>query len=191
MDSTVELWMLKGRPKENAVEHLMGYKKARLFQLAETHQITDLKKNDTKVTILDILVPAIKKHYAIDVAQMNAAEKEQLAQIKDNNTDVVELQQVQNLVEKGYLFVYLYKGQIQVVIPKEWEENLEQSEKEATTLSSARKFAPFFEHATTVKQIFGSINVEHLVTVWNRYYDDSLNTETAIQLLQEHNLSRQ
>lgn len=189
MDSTVELWILKGSPKENAADHLMGYKKARLFQLAELHQVA-VKKNDTKAKIIDVLVPAILHHFADDMKHLKPLEKEQLHQIKAQRTDAVELREVQDLVEKGYLFVYLDKGQLNVVLPNDLLVVGNEAAEESEAETNMSKFATFFHNANTFEQIFGHINVDYLVTVWNRYYDRQLNNEEASRMLQEYNLSR-
>jgi len=39
-----------------------------------------------------------------------------------------------------------------------------------------------------MKRIYGFININHLISVWNRYYKSQLNKENVIQLLKAKNI---
>lgn len=49
-------------------------------------------------------------------------------------------------------------------------------------------FSAFYNNAVTFKQLFWYINVGYLVTVWNRYYETTVEIEEARRMLTEKNI---
>ena len=184
MQSTIDLWVIKGSSKGTFRDHLMSYKKETLFQLAVQHQV-DVRKNYTKAKITALLVPQIKQHFLMEWKEFNPTEKKQF--IRMQTAEEVDFNQVQEWVEKGYLFLYLNREQLTVEMPKEWGEELTPFTDESPS-STMDDFSAFYNNAVTIKQIFGYINVGYLVTVWNRYYETTVEIEEARRMLTEKNI---
>lgn len=184
MQSTIDLWVIKGSSKETLRDHLMSYKKETLFQLAVQHQV-DVRKSYTKAKITALLVPQIIQHFLMEWDEFTPSEKEHFIRMK--KAEEVDFNQVQEWVEKGYLFLYLNREQLTVEMPKEWGEELTQSTNESPS-STMDDFSAFYNNAVTFKQIFGYINVGYLVTVWNRYYETTVEIEEARRMLMEKNI---
>ena len=183
MHSSINLWVIKGSPKETLRENLMSYKKDTLFQLAVQHQV-DVKKSYTKAKIIESLVPKINEQFSNQWIQFTAAEKERFMQMQTDEEG--EFSQRQEWVENGYLFLYLDGEQLKVKMPIEWTEKLSQISFEPNSVID--EFTTFYRNAATFKQIFGYINVRYLVTVWNRYYEKKLEIEEASKMLKEKNI---
>lgn len=184
MESAIDLWVIKGIPKETLTNHLMSYKKDTLFQLAVQHQV-EARKSYTKAKITELLIPVIKEHFSTEWSHFSSIEKEAFLQLQ--NAEEAEFRQLQKWIEKGYLFIYLDREQMEVKMPNEWTEQISQD----TTVSTSNEtgnFGSFYRNAATFKQIFGYINVHYLVTVWNRYYETKLEIEEAGEMLKEKNI---
>lgn len=184
MHSTIELWVIKGRPKEVLEDNLLSYKKDKLLELAACHEV-ELKKSYTKAKMMDFLVPVVKEQFQNEWKNTSFNQKEQWIHL--SNTENVELQDIRQWVEKGFVFVYLNKGQLTVNIPIELKRIIQESTDYPLKIETD-PFAVFYQHAEMVKKIYGSINIHYLVSVWNRYYKTPLNEENAIQLLKERNI---
>lgn len=183
MHSAIDLWIIKGSPKETLRDNLMSYKKDTLFQLAVQHQV-DVRKSYTKAKITDLLVPEINEHFFYKWSRFTPTEKEHFLQMQ--NAEEIEFSQRQEWVENGYLFLYLDGEQLKVKMPIEWAGNLNQVSFESDNMID--EFANFYRNAETFKQIFGYINVRYLVIVWNRYYENKLEINEASEMLKEKNI---
>ena len=90
---------------------------------------------------------------------------------------ILNLHDILQWVEKGFVFVYLDKGQLKVNISTELKKGM----KETTinhSLEESDGFAVFYHHAKMMKNIYGFINIKYLVSTWNRYYKVQLMKRT-------------
>lgn len=184
MHSTIDLWVIKGSQKESLEESLLSYKKDYLLEVAACYGI-DLKKRYTKVKMMELLLPIVKEQFQDEWEKTPSIEKEQWLIIE--STEHVRLQDIRPWIEKGFLFVYLVKGQLKVNIPTE----LKQVMQKTTSILSEEeldKFVVLYRLAKMMKNIYGFININHLIFVWNRYYKSQLNEENVIQLLKKKNI---
>lgn len=184
MHSTIDLWFIKGSRKESLEESLLSYKKDHLLEVAACYGI-DLKKRYTKVKMMELLLPVVKEHFQEEWEKTPSIEKEQWLDIE--STENVKLQDIRLWIEKGFLFVYLVKGQLKVNIPTE----LKQVMQETTNIPLTEELdglVVLYRLAKMMKNIYGFINIHHLIFVWNRYYKSELNEENVIQLLKKKNI---
>lgn len=67
--------------------------------------------------MMELLLPVVKEQFQEEWEKTPSIEKEQWLDIE--STENVKLQDIRHWIEKGFLFVYLVKGQLKVNIPTE------------------------------------------------------------------------
>lgn len=135
--------------------------------------------------MMELLLPVVKEQFQEEWEKTPSIEKEQWLDIE--STENVKLQDIRHWIEKGFLFVYLVKGQLKVNIPTELKYVMQKT----TSIPSEEeidRFVVFYRLAKMIKNIYGFININHLISVWNRHYKSHLNKENVIQLLKAKNI---
>ena len=134
---------------------------------------------------MELLLSVVNEQFQEEWEKTPSIEKEQWLDIE--STENVKLQDIRHWIEKGFLFVYLVKGQLKVNIPTELKYVMQKTTNNPLT-EELDRFVVFYQHANMMKRIYGFININHLISVWNRYYKSQLNKENVIQLLKAKNI---
>lgn len=164
---------------------LNSYTKTQLNHLAEK-----LNKETKKSWRKDKLVAALEESI-LDQASTIYGEilEEVLSHLPNGESQIYRLKDLEDirafipLIQKGFFFLSKDGDDYIFIIPDEIKEVAGEGNTEETKEMS-KKEVVLKEWKEKQIAIFGDYSVEHLKTVWNRYYDDHLTVEETLELLQ-------
>ena len=170
--------MIKGTPSNDLEKGLLAYKKKQLFQIAE-NQYTPIRKSATKAKIVEQLKPIIIEKAQHYFAQLDPKAAQVLSDLASGvllETSAEILAAVQSSIESGYLFAFQVNNEVTLVIPNELISSINRNEK----LENPALFLRQLENA---RKIYGTYDLKQLVSVWNKYFPQSLTMEEAATLI--------
>ncbi|SIO20862.1 hypothetical protein SAMN05878443_1950 [Carnobacterium alterfunditum] len=170
--------LIKGTPYSDLEKGLLAYKKNQLFQIAE-NQHTPIRKSAKKAEIVDQLKPVIIEKATHFFAQLDPKAAQVLSDLASGvllETSAETLAVVQSSIESGYLFAFQVNDEVTLVIPNELLSAINKNKK----LENPALFLRQLENA---RKIYGTYDLKQLVSVWNKYFPQSLTMEEATALI--------
>lgn len=188
-DTQIEIQLVKTKDLKTDLESLLkSYTKNQLNELSQ-HLHAETKKSWRKDKLIQVL-----QENVIDQATTIYAEilEEVFSHLPDTDSQVYRLEKLDDieafapLIQKGFFFVSKEGDSYLFIIPDEvkeiWEKTTPPVSSEITDETS-EKGNILKEWKDKQVAIFGSYSVEHLTSVWNRYYDDNLTEKEVADLL--------
>jgi len=181
--------LIKGIPNYQLENSLMIYKKGQLLQIAESQQLL-LKKSYTKTKIIEQLKSVIIENAANFFAEMDSNALQILANAANGTLQDVSdetLNSVQSAIESGYLFAYVINSKVTLVLPNELISSIE-SEPSPTKFKEERENSSLFlRQLKNARKIYGRYDLNHIVSVWNHYFTQTLTVEEATAWIKQDN----
>lgn len=171
--------LIKGTPDSDLEKGLLAYKKNQLLQIAES-QHTLIRKSATKAKIVEQLKPVIIEKATHFFAQLDPKAAQVLADLASGvllETSAETLAAVQSSIESGYLFAFQVNNQVILVIPNELISSINKRGKLENT-------GLFLRQLENARKIYGTYDLKQLVSVWNKYFPQSLTMEEATALIE-------
>ncbi|MER2225936.1 MAG: hypothetical protein ABS916_02680 [Carnobacterium sp.] len=181
--------LIKGIPDHKLENNLKAYKKGQLLQIAENHQLL-MKKSYTKAKIIEQLKPVIIKNAAIFFAQWDSKGTEVLANVANGHLQDVSdetLITVQLAMESGYLFAYVLNSKVTLVLPNDLSSFVTDDPSSIKINEETDHRSLFLRQMENAQKIYGKSNLNHLVSVWNHYFTQTLTVEEATTWIRRDN----
>lgn len=181
--------LIKGIPDHKLENNLKAYKKGQLLQIAENHQLL-MKKSYTKAKIIEQLKPVIIKNAAIFFAQWDSKGTEVLANLANGHLQDVSdetLITVQLAMESGYLFAYVLNSKVTLVLPNDLSSFVVDDSSSIKINEETDHRSLFLRQMENAQKIYGKSNLNHLVSVWNHYFTQTLTVEEATTWIRREN----
>ncbi|MER2173233.1 MAG: hypothetical protein ABS911_01045 [Carnobacterium sp.] len=183
------IMLIKGIPNHQLENSLMVYKKGQLLQIAESQQLL-MKKSYTKTKIIEQLKSVIIENAANFFAEMDSNALQILANAANGTLQDVSdetLNSVQSAIESGYLFAYVINSKVTLVLPNELISSIE-SEPSSTKVKEKRENSSLFlRQLENARKIYGRYDLNHLVSVWNHYFTQTVTVEEATVWIKQAN----
>ncbi|MCM3511457.1 hypothetical protein [Carnobacterium inhibens] len=178
--------IIKGKPQTDLEKGLLAYKKEQLLQIAVQQQLS-VRKSYTKMKIVEQLKPVIVKQAVDFFAQLDGHKKEKLIDLAKGSATVVSnetVMQFQSSIESGYVFAYLANGTVTLILPNELVSSIKQDTKSVINYPQAETQPLFLRQMKNAQKIYGTYDINHLVSVWNSYFAQTMTIEEATQLIE-------
>lgn len=173
--------LIKGIPDHKLENNLKAYKKGQLLQIAENHQLL-MKKSYTKAKIIEQLKPVIIENAAVFFAQWDSKGTEVLANLANGHLQDVSdetLISVQPAMESGYLFAYVLNSKVTLVLPNDLSSFVTDDPSLTKINEGTDHRSLFLRQMKNAQKIYGKSDLNHLVSVWNHYFTQTLTVEEA------------
>lgn len=181
--------LIKGIPDHKLENNLKAYRKGQLLQIAENHQLL-MKKSYTKAKIIEQLKPVIIENAAIFFAQWDSKGTEVLANVANGHLQDVSdetLITVQLAMESGYLFAYVLNSKVTLVLPNDLSSFVVDDSSSIKINEETDHRSLFLRQMENARKIYGKSDLNHLVSVWNHYFTQTLTVEEATTWIRREN----
>lgn len=173
--------LIKGVPDYKLEDSLKAYKKSQLLKIAENQQVV-MKKSFTKAKISEQLKPVIIEKAAIFFEEMDSTILQTLANSANGTVQdvpVETLNSVQSAIAFGYLFAYQLNSKVTLVLPNELSSFVADVPNSTKVNEETDHRSLFLRQMENARKIYGKSNLDHLVSVWNHYFTQTLTVEEA------------
>lgn len=178
--------LIKGIPYHDLEHGLLSYKKKQLLQIAERQQLP-IRKSATKATVVEQLIPVISENAQHFFAQLDAEELQVIANLANGALPDVSdetLLMVQNTIGSGYLFAYVVTNDVTLVLPNEFVSSIKRETNSTEVNGELEKRAIFLRQLKNTQKIYGTYHIHHLVSVWNKYFPQSMTVDEVKKLIE-------
>lgn len=149
-----------------------------------------MKKSYTKAKIIEQLKPVIIENAAVFFAQWDSKGTEVLANLANGHLQDVSdetLITVQPAMESGYLFAYVLNSKVTLVLPNDLSSFVTDDPSLTKVNEETDKRSLFLKQMENAQKIYGKSNLNHLVSVWNHYFTQTLTVEEATTWIRREN----